>query len=437
MFAFVGDAGNAILFMVSFVGLVIWSLIYLLFASHYFLTTLTDSSAGHDEVQYPREGMFDWWWKPIFCVWVLAFWLIPVTVLLAPLAAFSPLAFAIVWFAVLWIVYPMSLMSTLHTGNWFFFLHPVVVWRAVRHWKALAYVHFITILSGGLCVGLLIAAFAQNIWWAALAAFLIPTSILFYARNWGRFAWLSLNFVPRKRKAPRDNSKKTASAKDGVPEMDVEEIDPAAEGIRPGLPPGFASGLHEGVPLSAGGFAPGASPQQPTTEDADEWSTDKKPYLVIEDGAAPPFEEQAETPIAPAVAQVSSAPPTEEEDEWATEKKPYGVLGDPDFTAPTLSDADDDGRPEANKPIQLGKHYDERHERESEEKRKAKAEADKFGLPAPSKKTPTFANALFFGVWGFMIYERTLTVWANLIVLTIVELFFVYLTRMFFPRVVE
>ena len=435
MFAFVGDAGNAILFMVSFVGLVIWSLLYLLFASHYFLTTLTDSSAGHDEVQYPREGMFDWWWKPIFCVWVLAFWLIPVTVVLAPLAAVSPLAFAIVWFAVLWIVYPMSLMSTLHTGNWFFFLHPVVLWRALRHWKALAYVHFITILSGAVCVVLLIAAFAQNFWWAALAVFLIPTSILFYARNWGRFAWLSLNFVPRKRKAVRDDSRVKTPTRDAVPELDVEEIDPANEGIRPGLPPGFTSGIHEGVPLSAGGFVAGTPPQTPTLEDADEWSADKKPYLVIEDGDAPPFEEQMETPAAPAVAQVSSGTPAEEEDEWATEKKPYGLIGDADFTAPTLSDADD--RPEANKPIQLGKHYDEHHERDKEEKRRAREESAKFGLPAPSKKAPTFANALFFGVWTFMIYERTLTVWANLIALTIVELFFLYMTRMFFTRLPE
>ena len=55
-------------------------------------------------------------------------------------------------------------------------------------------------------------------------------------------------------------------------------------------------------------------------------------------------------------------------------------------------------------------------------------------MPRLSKKTPTFSRALFFGVWEFMIYGRTLSVWTNLVALTIVELFFLMMVAQFWPR---
>lgn len=422
-------AGNAILFIVSLVGLTIWSLIFFTFTSHYFLTTLTESSSGNDEVQYPSESFIEWWWKPIFCLWVLSFWVIPVTVLLSPLAVVNPQAFVVVLVAIVWLMYPVSLISALYTQNWFFFVHPVILWRMIRHIGAFTYVHLLTLLSASICAALLFAAFTQTFLWAIPAAIMIPTSLLFYARHWGRFAWLSLNFVPRKGKANRavQADAKAKAATETWPEMDVQEVE---EGIRPGAPNDLKHGLQKGSSATPESVAP-VAPKTPHYMMEEEWSTDTDPYLVADDPTQPTFHENAKTPAAPVAAQTTSAPLEEEEDEWSTEKKPYGVVGDGDFQArPT--DADD-GRSEADKPMSVAKHYDDQADREKAKKKKAREDSTVFGMPPPTRNAPTFADALFFGVWRFMIYHRTLGVWANLVVLTMVELFFLFLVRSFVP----
>ena len=392
-------SGFVIVFVAAFAGCTIWSLLYLTCASHYFLTIIIDSSAGNDEVQFPSETIVEWWWKPIFCLWVLGIWLVPATVILAPLGALSPEAFAVVLVLLLWFLYPLSLLSALYTQNWFFFLHPIIIWRMLRHYGAFAYVHLLTLLSASVAAGLLIAAFKHSFLWALPAAFVVPTAILFYARHWGRFAWLSLNFRPYK---PQRRRRPSATPDDDAPEMPVQVVDAASEGIRAGLP--------------------AASPHafQPSVTEEDEWAADKKPYKLHGDDPQPVYQESASASVSPTV----PAPVVEEEEEWAPNKKPYNVAEE---APPVLAQS------EADRPISLSKHYDERWKKEQAAKRKAKRESTLFGMPAPSKKTPTFQAALFFGVWEFMIYSRTLRVWVNLVVLTIVELFFLLLVVRFWP----
>ena len=48
-------AGFVIIFVVAFAGCAIWTMIYLTFAAHYFLTTIVDSSAGIDEVEFAGD----------------------------------------------------------------------------------------------------------------------------------------------------------------------------------------------------------------------------------------------------------------------------------------------------------------------------------------------------------------------------------------------
>lgn len=422
-------AGNAILFMASLVGLTIWSMLLVTFAAHYFLTTLTESAAGHDEIRFPREGFLDWWWKPLLCLWVLSAWVVPVTIFLAPLMSTSPLGFALAWFAILWIVFPLSLLSILYAGNGFFFLHPIVVWRALRHWKGYLYVNFLTLLSGWLAVGFLVAAFRHHYLWSAFAIFVVPTAILFYARNWGRFAWLALNFAPRKRKTPRDANPFFEKQDDDVPVMDVEVIDSPQDGIREGLPPTGGHFQERKAPVPDG-FVAGPPPHP---AEADEFSTDTSPYPIVDGDHQLPFAEKNPLPVVPAAHQTTSPNLPEEEDEWATDKKPYDLIGDTNFSNPAEPDLDI-SKADADKPVKLSQHYDEQHEREKKARRKEKEKTTAFGVPAPSTKTPKFLDALFFGVWKFMIYEPTLTVWANLVLLTLVELVLLFMARAFFPR---
>lgn len=421
-------AGIVILFVVSLVGLTIFSLIYLTVASHYFLTTITESSAGNDEVQYPREGIIEWWWKPLFVVWVLAFWIIPTAALCAPLASISPRAAIITFVAVIWVLYPLSLSSALATQNWFFFVHPVIFWRMLRHFLPLVYVHLMTLAAAGACAWFLYAAWTQTFLWAIPAALAIPTATLFYARHWGRFAWLSLNFVPRK-KSTAPEPKKPASDTDTVPEMDIEEID---EGVREGLPPSTVGSFKANTPTTSGGQGAAATYQV----ENDQAEMETKPYMLVDDPTKPNFQESNDEPtfpLMPSVAKTTTAPPPAlEEDEWATQKKPYELIGDADFKPTTPPDLDQ--KPEADRPISVSKHLDDQVEREKEKNRKRQAEDGVMNLPKLSKRTPDFGEALFFGVWRFMVYERTLSAWFGLVVLTSAELFFLFLLRMFMPQ---
>jgi hypothetical protein len=272
-----------------------------------------------------------------------------------------------------------------------------------------------------------LATFRFGFWWALPAAIVVPGAILFYARQWGRFAWLSLNFAPRVKKRPRVQY---AQAEDeNVPELAVQEVDEAAEGMREGLPPAFPHGIQTGMPGVPEAVV-AATPPAAAEEEEDEFAPNKKPYKLVGDQTPPSFPEAAPEPLSVAASPPPPPPPVvEEEDEWATDKKPYVVM---DESAPPAQ-----GRAapsEADKPISVSKYYDERHRKERAAKAKAKEIAGQHYLPPPSKKTPTFATALFLGVWEFMLYGKTLQAWASLVVFTIVELALLSMVVHFWPR---
>src|ERR1019366_7234830 len=249
-----GGAGFAIIFVAAFVGCAIWSTIYLTFAAHYFLVTIIDSSSGNDEVHFPSEAIIEWWWKPFFCLWVLGFFVISSLIVLLPVLMVEPRVYLIAVALLVWLLFPLGLMSALFTSNWCFFLHPVLIWRMLKHYGAFAYVNVITLMSAALCGGLLYATFVHGFIWALPAAFMVPTVILFYARHWGRFAWLSINFAPRKSKLFSeyvDTTRDPKQARDRIPQIAVEEVDETAEGIREGLPPQQA--IQTGMPRGLDG----------------------------------------------------------------------------------------------------------------------------------------------------------------------------------------
>jgi len=391
-------AGFVILFVVSMVGCGIWSMIFLTFAAHYFLTTVTESGVGIDEIEFPSEGVADWWWKPFFCLWILSIWVVPITVVVGPLLAASPLAFVIGLALFLLTIYPLSMLSALYSQSWFSFMHPELVWRMVRRYGAFTYVQLISFVSIAVCVGLVFGTFGHSFLWALPASFVLPTALLLYARHWGRYSWLALNCRPPGAKNPKKKRPKApvvtgeaVPAEDDTPEMDVQEIDPDAEAISAGLPPAFPTAIHAGVPATTDGIVLGMPSATATVSD-------------------------------------------EEEDEWATDKKPYGLIEEPVKPVPQESVPAYYREPksEADVPLVLSEYYDERARKEKEAK--AKREAADRRMPVANRKAPTFQEAMFRGVWEFMIYSRTLRIWVNLVVLTAVELLFILLVRQFWPQ---
>jgi hypothetical protein len=394
-----GGAGFVIIFVAAFVGCLVWSMIYLTFASHYFLTTITETSAGHDEIEYPSEGIMDWWWKPFFCLWILSIWVVPLTVVVGPLLAASPLAFVIGLTICLLVMYPLSLMSALYAQSWFVFLHPEFIWRLVRRYGLFGYVQLMSSLSIAVGVGLVAAAFGHTFLWALPASFVLPTALLLYARHWGRYSWVALNFAAPGAKKPKKPRAATTEAIDPwatpeldeeqIPEMEVEEIDPSAEAISAGLPPMFPTAVQSGVPATTDGIVAGMPTKSTASVEEDEWATNKSPYGLIEEEAKPAVQ--------------TSVP--------AYDREPES---------------------DANKPLVLSDYYDEKARKEKKER--AKRERELRMMRTTTKKPPSFQEAFLRGVWEFMIYSRTLRIWVNLVAMTAVELLLILLVVQTWPQ---
>ena len=407
----VGGALMGIVFVCTLVCWVLWTVMYSIFAAHYFLTTLTDSSSGQDEVQFPREAIFDWWWKPLLCAWILLVWLIPSMLLFSPLAFVSTEAYLITWGLFLWFVFPMSLSCNLYAQNWLVFLHGGVLSRMLRHFGPFIYVHVLTFALFACCIWLIKQMLTDAFWWVVPAVVLIPATLLLYARHWGRFAWLSLNFLPGRSKSARgERVKGKRKVEDPWAYAEPEpEPAPAAESKTP---------------------APVADAVAPA--EVDEW-TDMSPYQVVDDPSLPSLVETKPTPVAPAPAQAPAAAMVEEEDEWATEKKPYN-LSEPETPASLPPDAPPDPhekKSDANEPITMTKYFDERARKEKIAAEKA--EEAKRTMPAQSKMTPTFTAAMVTGVWPFMVYHSTLIIWGTMIALTLMELLLLFMLKQTYP----
>ncbi len=238
----VGGAGRAIIFMSAVAGLAIFGALWLTYAAHCFLTILTESSIGDREVRWPDESIADWWWKPLYCVGLLVFWLTAGGAFLWPMAFAGP-----VWFAVgaglfLWLAYPVGLLCVLDARNSLAVIHVPLFARLPRYLPAVLFTGLVTLPLGAAAGGLLTGVVLHSVFWAIPAALVLPWALFLYARFWGRLAWLVLN---RKVRRSAEDSPPPEAARvtvqdpweipreEPIPEVDVEveeePVAPAAE----------------------------------------------------------------------------------------------------------------------------------------------------------------------------------------------------------------
>jgi hypothetical protein len=324
---------------------------------------------------------------------------------LAPLIAVSVEAFLIAWAMAFWLLYPFCLASVLYTQHWLHLIHLGVIGRMLRHLPAFVYVYLMTFAVCAGAVWLVQLSLMHSLAWAIPAIVCVPAAILLYARHWGRFAWLSLNYVPSYAKKPREKS------------VAVEVQAAWPEGDLPALP--------------AKAKPKGRKKKEP---DPDEL-IDTDPYGLLDNPAAPTFEEETTTVSKPTKSVQAPVPHlmVEEEDEWATEKKPYN-FSDADTADALPPDAPPEApaKPDADKPVPLGQYFDERAKKQQE--REEAAEEFKRTLPPLSKRTPSFYVALLAGVWRFLFYGNTLQIWLNLVFFMVLEMVFLYMLKATFPR---
>src|SRR5713226_5802015 len=132
-----GAAGPAMIFVCT---LVLATLVFTLlaaYASHCFLVVVVDTSAGNDAVSWPKEPYKDWLWKPLYLTWLIAFWLMPVGLILRIakptfLADTKLLQFIAFALPGLWLFLPITLLSSASaTSRWVLF-RPAIVRGLMR-----------------------------------------------------------------------------------------------------------------------------------------------------------------------------------------------------------------------------------------------------------------------------------------------------------------
>jgi hypothetical protein len=279
MFPMIGERAQAIIGVSALAGLGILFPLWLCFASHGFLTILTESSIGQPEVSWPNEMVTDWWWKPIYCFGSFAVWLTAGLLLSLPLMALNVWAGAALWANFVWFGYPVSLMCVMDANNSLAVIHLPLLVRLARHLGAVAAVGLATLPFGIMGAGLLALSLLHSTWWAIPAALVLPWTVFVYARCWGRLAWMLLNLKDRRRpddeKPPVEAAKATvqdpwaAPAEEPIPEVEVQVEAP------PPLAPGEVEDEWAENPRPYGlGSAEETGPTQPAPFSHEEYARD-------------------------------------------------------------------------------------------------------------------------------------------------------------------
>jgi hypothetical protein len=235
----------AILFVVTLVALVIVATYVFGYASHCFLLVTQDTAAGNDEVVWPDDPVYDWIWKGYYLAWLIGFWMFPVMLILGlvnpgpvvfqlgpsrPAAAVSPgFWFVVVATVVLWLWFPLSLISSLSAQSMWVVFSPALLPRLSRSAGTLALFYAASGVLLACCTAL--ALFALDPRWRLLILSPTPTGArvsrlitlaaapacaagwLIYARLLGRLAWqLGTVRVPQPEPPPKKRRRRAAPA---------------------------------------------------------------------------------------------------------------------------------------------------------------------------------------------------------------------------------
>lgn len=206
-FAFVGEAGNAILFMMSLLATLLIAMSVVSYAGHCFMTVLQDTAAGIDRVMWPEETTADWLLRSLPVTGLLLLWLVPAGILTRPLQPAlapdnGPLTFMMLAVPGLWLFFPVGTLSAFSATTFWTPVRPAVVAKMLRVLPATVGFYLLTAALGlGVTFLWYNTLLGTMIWLLPVAAAATGAAILIYARLLGRLAWLMARLPERKAKA--------------------------------------------------------------------------------------------------------------------------------------------------------------------------------------------------------------------------------------------
>jgi hypothetical protein len=189
-----GGFGQALIFICLLIAETILGACVLAYAAHCFLVVVEVTAAGNDEVTWPDEPMVDWLVQAVHLLWLVAFWLVPLGIAQRPLKTVflpdAPLLLRLLVLAapLLWLFFPISLLSSLSARARWVFFNPRLLPRLGRCFGSLLVVYFFSalLLAGW---GALWYFTLSGIGVLLLAAPASAAILLIYARLLGWLAW--------------------------------------------------------------------------------------------------------------------------------------------------------------------------------------------------------------------------------------------------------
>ena len=169
----------------------IWCLVFA-YTAHCFVTVVEDTAAGIDQFTWPNDIYLDWLWKPVYLLWLICVWLVPVALFfrvvhLPVLETQAPQSFLIVAAGSLWLLFPFGLLSSLAASSRWLPFSVIALRLLVRRPGTVAVFYLFSgvIVAAGtacFCVALLNGSLALVLAAGAIGA----AGLLIYARLLGR-----------------------------------------------------------------------------------------------------------------------------------------------------------------------------------------------------------------------------------------------------------
>jgi hypothetical protein len=198
-----GAAGGVMMFFLLMAGMVIVGAYVFAYAAHIFLSAIESTATGFDEVAWPDEPYVDWLWKGVYLFWLVALWLVPLLFVNQWLsrtqtAAVAAAQFVYIAAALFWLLFPISLLSSMSASSRWIFFSPALLPRLFQRSGSLIVFYALT--------GPVMAGVAFVVWWSLrgggilsvpIAAFAVSAGLLIYARLFGRLALLARHTTGR------------------------------------------------------------------------------------------------------------------------------------------------------------------------------------------------------------------------------------------------
>jgi hypothetical protein len=203
-----GALGQAMIFVCLLAAEAVVGACVLGYAAHCFLVVVECTGGGNDEVSWPDEPMLDWIVQAVHLLWLVAFWLVPLGIAQRSMKdVFLPeapllLRFLLLAVPLLWLLFPISLLSSLSAGARWVFFNPKLLPRLGRSFRSLLLLYLLSGLLLGSCAAVWYFALSRVGVLVLLAAPAGAATLLIYARLLGWYAWRLGQVRPAKRKRP-------------------------------------------------------------------------------------------------------------------------------------------------------------------------------------------------------------------------------------------